>query len=278
MAIRLIALDLDGTLLNDRREISPANRQALAEVAERGVQILITTGRRFDSARPLLGRLPCPAMVVASNGALIATTDGEILHRNFLPRRVATAVLETALSHLPFAVVIQEVAGRGQVVMQNNASPLGPIAWYTANAPEVLLQVPDLAASLTTDPVHVMFGGPPAVLDPIESLLASSNAAAEIHLTWTRYEARNICILDVLNRGCSKGEALRWFAQRNGIPPCDVMAIGDNFNDVEMLKFAGVPVLMGNAPAPLGRNGWPTTLSNLEDGVAVALRAHALTC
>ncbi len=276
MAIRLIALDLDGTLLDDHRQISPANRQALAEAAAKGIQILITTGRRLDSARPLLLELPCSATIVASNGAMVATTDGTILQRNYLPRQVAVAALETAASHLPFAVIIHEVSGRGQVVMPSNASPAGPIAWYIRNAPECLLQVPDLAASLAVDPVHVMFGGPPELLNPVEPLLASSRLAPLIHLSWTRYEARNICILDVLNRGCSKGETLKWFATQAGIEPEEIMAIGDNFNDVEMLEFAGTPVLMANSPATLDGSRWHRTLSNSDDGVAAALRRHAL--
>lgn len=276
MAIRLIALDLDGTLLNDQRQISSANGQALTEAAAGGIKILITTGRRFDSARPLLRQLPCPATIAASNGALIGTLEGKILRRNFLPRRVASAVLNEARNHLPYAVVIHEAPGHGQVVMLKDASPLGPVGWYLANAPEVLLRVSDLVASLKRDPVHIMFGGPPAVLDPLEKILAASRAAPDIHLTWTRYEARNLSILDVLNRGCSKGTAVEWFIREHGIQPSEVMAIGDNFNDVEMLELAGISVLMGNAPAVLGCNGWHRTLSNLEDGVAVALRAHAL--
>jgi Cof subfamily protein (haloacid dehalogenase superfamily) len=276
MSIRLIALDLDGTLLNDRREISRPNREALLEAALQGIRILITTGRRFDSARVLLTELGHPVTVAASNGALVGTVNGEILRRDYLPQSVAAGVLGAAFSHIPYAVVIHETAGRGQVVMQRDASPLGPLGWYLANSPECLLQVPNLAESLTVDPVHVMFGGPPEVLDPIESLLVTSRLASEIHLTWTRYEARNICILDILKRDCSKGQALKWFAQREGVEPSEVMAIGDNFNDVEMLEFAGTPVLMANAPAPLARKGWHKTRSNLDDGVAAAVRLRAL--
>ncbi|HVA01353.1 MAG TPA: HAD-IIB family hydrolase, partial [Terriglobia bacterium] len=89
MAIRLIAVDLDGTLLNSQQEISQPNRQALQAVARRGVQLLITTGRRFHSARPLLDSLACPVTVVASNGALISSLAGNVWRRDFLPREIA---------------------------------------------------------------------------------------------------------------------------------------------------------------------------------------------
>jgi len=78
-------------------------------------------------------------------------------------------------------------------------------------------------------------------------------------------------MLDVLNPGCSKGHALERWANYRGIPREQVMAIGDNYNDIEMLAFAGVPFIMGNASEELRRQGWPVTLSNDQNGVAAAV-------
>ncbi len=95
--------------------------------------------------------------------------------------------------------------------------------------------------------------------------------AAEFTLLRTQYEARNLCIVDILNAGCSKGHALERWANYRGIDRSEVMAIGDNYNDIEMLTFAGHPVIMGNAADDLKQNGWTITLHNDESGVAAAI-------
>ncbi len=274
--IRLIAVDLDGTLLNSRSELSPANRNALAEAAERGVEIVVVTGRRFHSALPFVAQIPRPVTLISSNGARISSALGEVFHRNFLSWRVARQVLAATRAYRPYAVAIYDQSSRGQVTMQENAVPEGPLGWYLKNYPNFLLQVADLEAAVISDPIQIMFGGPPAAVAPIEPLLRSSAAASSIHLTWTKYLTRDVSILDVMAGGCSKGAALEIWARRCGVPPEEIMAVGDNFNDVEMLEFAGRAVVMGNRSAGLEREGWHVTLGNDEDGVAVAIERFVL--
>lgn len=278
MPIRLIAIDLDGTLLNSRRVISEGNRQALLQAVERGVQVVIVTGRRFYSALPLFSQVPCPVTLITSNGALIANRAGEILHENFLPQRVAQEVLEVARAYRPYSVAIFHTPGYGQVTMQDNAVEEGPFGWYAKTSAECLRLVPDLRAALDADPIQVMIGGPPARIEPAEMLLAESPISSRIHLTWTKYLTTNISILDVMNRGCTKGHALKLWADRCGIDRGEVMAVGDNFNDLEMLQYAGLPVLMGNHCPGLGEPEWALTLANEEDGVAVAIHKYVLNC
>jgi len=276
MPIRLVAIDLDGTLLNSRREISEGNRRALLEAVEREVQVVIVTGRRFHSALPLVSQIPCLVTLITSNGALIADSSGEVLHRDFLPRHVAQQVLEFARPYRPYSVAIFHTPGYGQVTMQDNAVDEGPLGWYAQTSAHCLRLVPDLEAALDTDPIQVMIGGPPARIEPAEMLLAASPIRSSIHLTWTKYLTTNISILDVMNRGCSKGRALEIWAERCGIQPGDVMAVGDNLNDLEMLQFAGLPVLMGNHCSELHRPDWTRTLPSDEDGVAAAIRRYVL--
>ncbi len=274
--VRLLAIDLDGTLLDARSEISPANLQALAEASARGVAVVIVTGRRFHSAQPFVAQLPCPVTVISSNGARIATSSGEVLYRNFLPAVVARQALEIAREYWPYAVVIFDVPGRGQVTMHEGAVLEGPLGWYLKSAPECLAQVEEFGAAITQDPIQALFGGPPSRIAPLEPVLRASAAMASIHLTWTKYPARNTSLLDVMNKDCSKGSALAVWAKRTGIDPSEVMAIGDNFNDLEMLAFAGRPVLMGNSDPALGQDGWAVTASNDDDGVARAIRTYIL--
>lgn len=276
MPIRLLAIDLDGTLLNSREEISAANRRALVEAAERGVLVVLVTGRRFHSARAFVEQIPCPLTVISSNGARVGSSSGEVLYRDFLPRQVARQVLKIAREYRPYAVAIYDVPGRGQILMQENAASEGPLSWYQLKSADCLAQVPDLEAAISTDPVQVMFGGPLERMEPVESLLHASAAGSSVHLTWTKYFTRNISILDCMNEGCSKGRALAFWAERCGIDSREVMAIGDNDNDLEMLQFSGQPVLMGNSTPGLGRDGWPVTLSNDQDGVAAAIESYVL--
>jgi Cof subfamily protein (haloacid dehalogenase superfamily) len=276
MPIRLVALDLDGTMLDGNSTVSPANRQAIEQAAARGVHIAVVTGRRYQSAQKILEQLPCPVTLISSNGAMIVSQAGEILHRDFLPRALALRVLEITREFRPHAVAIFEIPGRGQIVMQDNAVVEGPLGWYQTHSPGLLVQVPDLEAYLATDPIQLMFGGPPDRVGPIEPFLLAQFNPPAFHLTWTKYLGRNLSILDVMNRGCTKGRALEYWASNLGIPACDVMAIGDNFNDLEMLAFAGVPVVMANSTPGLLRDGWYETRSNEQDGVAAALDRFVL--
>jgi hydroxymethylpyrimidine pyrophosphatase-like HAD family hydrolase len=117
--------------------------------------------------------------------------------------------------------------------------------------------------------VQAMFCGPIARMH--QALAALEESRLEVTVLRTEYDARDLSIVDVLNRECSKGHALERWANFRGIPREQVMAIGDNYNDIEMLAFAGVPFIMGNASEELRRNGWAVTLSNAQNGVATAI-------
>src|SRR5437879_3797417 len=116
-----------------------------------------------------------------------------------------------------------------------------------------------------------MFCGPIHRMQEALAALHGCHLAEEITVLRTEYPSRDLSIVDVLNRDCSKGHALERWARHRGIPRGQVMAIGDNYNDVEMLAFAGVPFIMGNASHELKTWGWPVTLSNDENGVAAAI-------
>ena len=277
MAIRLIALDLDGTLVNSRWEISEKDLQALAAVSERGIQIVVVTGRRPRAAAPYVAKIPLPVTTITSNGAQVRTPTGEVAYQDFLPRGVALQVLETVAAYRPYTVVIFDLPERGQVTMEDCAIPEGPLGWYLRTSLDHLLLVPDLKAAVKSDPVQVMIGGPPAHIEGAETLLRQSPAGASIHLTWTKYPERNIAIFDIMNQGCSKGRALKFWANQCAIPASDIMAIGDNFNDLEMLEFAGLPVVMGNHIDGLCRPGWAVTAACDDSGVANAIERFVLS-
>lgn len=277
MSIRLIALDLDGTLVNSRWEISEKDLAALAAASQRGIQVVVVTGRRPRAAAPYIAQIAVPVTAITSNGALIRTPAGEPVYRNFLPRGVALQVLEATATFRPYTVVVFDVPARGQVTMEDCAINAGPLGWYLKNSLDHLSLVPDLPKAVQCDPVQVMIGGPPAHIEAAEKLLQQSTVAPSVHLTWTKYPDRNIAIFDIMNEGCSKGRALKFWATRQGILPSEVMAFGDNFNDLEMLEFAGLPVVMGNHIEGLPRPGWTITAPCDESGVAGAIERYVLS-
>jgi hydroxymethylpyrimidine pyrophosphatase-like HAD family hydrolase len=142
--------------------------------------------------------------------------------------------------------------------------------WLQVNRPYIRFVSP-LEDALTEDPLQAMYCGRVAAMEVLQKRLNQADFLDKITVMRTQYDHRDLCILDILNRECSKGHALRRWAEERGISREQVMAIGDNHNDLEMLEFAGVAVVMGNASNELKQNGWIVTGSNEESGVAQAV-------
>ncbi|MHB8411722.1 MAG: Cof-type HAD-IIB family hydrolase [Candidatus Acidiferrales bacterium] len=276
MPIRLIAMDIDGTLLDSRHELPAANREAISEAAARGIEIMLVTGRRFDFARPIAEHLLCELTLVVNNGALIKSKSGETHLRHLLPRALAREVLGATTDFRSGAAVVFDRMREAQLVFERidwNDPVSG--GYYERNRAFIAECVP-LENSLIDDPIQVMFVGSVARMRAAHSTLKSMKRASDFSLALTEYEDRDLSILDVIQRGCSKGAALAEWARRRGIEREEIMAIGDNWNDRDMLEFAGLPILMGNSVAELKSLGWAVTLSNDDAGVAAAIRTHAL--
>jgi hypothetical protein len=142
--------------------------------------------------------------------------------------------------------------------------------WLEKNMAYIEFVIP-IENALTTDPVQAMFCGSMARMAEARYALDSAGLGNRITVLRTEYPVRDLSMIDVLNAGCSKGHALARWAAHRGYPREQVMAIGDNHNDVEMLEFAGHPVIMGNACDELRSRGWSVTLGNDRCGVAAAL-------
>jgi len=272
--IRLLALDIDGTILDSHGQVPDANRDAIARAIEAGVEVALATGRRYDFARPIFEKLPAPLTLILSNGAIVKTRDGETVMRSLLPREVAHDVLTRVPEHRESAAVVFDRPRDGQVVFE-------AIDWehprhqrfFASNRP-FLSEVAPLENCLTEDPIQVMFSGGCVEMRKLFEQL--QQIGGDFSVTLTEYEHRDFSLVDVVRAGCSKGSALREWAARRGFQPRDVMAIGDNLNDLEMLEFAGVPVVMGNGLEELKARGWAMTAHNDDAGVAEAIRRFIL--
>ncbi len=272
--IRLLALDIDGTILDSEGRIPAANYDAIARAIDSGVEVALATGRRYDFARPIFEQLPAPLTLILSNGAIVKSRDGETLMRSLLPRATARRVLAEVSNHRESAAVVFDRPREGQVVFE-------AIDWehprhhrfFAANRP-FLSEVAPLEDCLTEDPIQVMFSGGCGEMRELFDQL--EDAGDDYSVALTEYAHRDFSLVDVVRAGCSKGSALRAWTERRGFSSADVMAMGDNLNDLQMLEFAGTPVLMGNALPELKSRGWPVTATNDEAGVAQAIERYIL--
>ena len=275
MPIRLLAVDIDGTLLDSRYQLAARNREALLAAHRAGIEVVLVTGRRFTFALPVAEQIPFDHVLITSNGALIKSRSGQSFCRQLLPREVARRALEWTRRWRGYTLLAFDVEGEGQILIESleNRTDMF-LSWYERNKQYVRFQ--PLEQALTTDPLQVMYSGPLDRLSEIEQALLAAPFRDEFKLLKTFYEARDLGIVDLIRRGCSKGAALAEWTQRRGFTRDQVMAVGDNFNDLEMLEFAGVPVVMGNAVPELKSNGRHVTLDNDSAGLAEAIERWAL--
>ena len=276
--IKLIAMDIDGTFARWPRASSrKKNAQAVAEAAARGIEIVLVTGRRFDFARPIADALPCDLHLIVSNGALIKSKSGETHQQLLLPNQTARRVIESTEAYRANAAVIFDRPMERQVILEKVEWDDPLRGGYFRRNRGYIAEVSPLVDCLNgEDPIQVMFTGGCQPIRKAMRELAALPIAADFTLALTEYEQRDFSILDVLRPGVTKGVALKEWARRRGIAREEMMALGDNWNDREMLEFAGLPVLMGNSVAELKSLGWAVTSSNDECGVAEAIRSYAL--
>jgi Cof subfamily protein (haloacid dehalogenase superfamily) len=273
--IKLLAIDIDGTLLDSHGVLPRANIDAISRAIDAGVEVALATGRRYDFARAIFERLRSPLTLILSNGAVIKTCAGETLQRRLLPRATAHDVLRRTPEHRDGAAVVFDRPREGQVVFE-------AIDWehprhgrfFASNRP-FLAESNPLEDCLTEDPIQVMFTGSCA---PMRALFhdLKDEATERFSVALTEYQHRDFSLVDVVRSGVSKGSALREWARMKGYASAEVMAIGDNLNDLEMLEAAGLPVVMGNAIPELKQRGWAETGDNDCAGVAQAVETFVL--
>lgn len=277
MAIRLIALDIDGTLLNSHWEVSSANCAAISEATRRGIEVAIVTGRRYDFALPVVQQIHSPVTMIVNNGALIRTGDGTTHLRHLLPKATANRVLNATTAWRDCAAVVFDRPQENQVILESiDWSDPTRGSYYTRNR-KFLAEANPLESCLDEDPIQVMFTGQVEPMRQAEQALLATPFAGDFSLAVTAYPDKDFSMIDVIHPSVSKGATLAEWAGLRGIARQEILAVGDNHNDLEMLSFAGIPVVMGNCVPELKQRGWHVTRSNDEDGVAVAIHRFALS-
>lgn len=269
---RLVAVDLDGTLMSSTRVIAERDARALAACVDRGIAVAIVTGRRFPAARPYVDALPIAPFVVANSGAIIKkNSDGPILRRRLLPIAVAEAVLEIAATAGIEPVVHDGPDAEGLLILREQARELPHVGRYLNQTFPPPMWVP--AIRLERDPVQIGFASSVFAIRELEAQLSPN--VVGVSLARTEYPVQKLALLDVLAEEANKANALEFLSDYLEVPMSQTFAMGDNWNDLDMLKAAGRGVVMANADDEL-KEGFAVTKSNDEAGVAEAIERFVL--
>ncbi len=274
-AVRLLAVDIDGTLLNSSGQLPAAHRDALRDAHTAGVAVVLATGRALHFAQPVADALGIPAATIVNNGAVARAADGRTALRHVLSRDIARAILDgTRAFDDSVAIVFDRIGDRQIVFERMDWTHPNRRGYYRTN--QAFLTQLSLSDALDDDPIQVMFNGS---VDPMRQLVAALRAmpeADQFTVAITEYVERDFALVDINGPACSKGTTLARYAALTAIPREQVMAVGDNLNDLEMLEFAGWPVVMGNAAEVMKQRGFPVVPSHDDDGLAIAIRRYAL--
>jgi len=269
--IRLLATDIDGTLLNPQFQISEGDLAALRRARDAGLEIVLVTGRRHTFALPIAKQLGFDLWLISSNGAVTRSLGGETFHRDMMPAETCRRLCGAMQEFRGNTVLTFDKETKGAIVLER-LDELGASIrrWLEKNMEYIEFIVP-IEEALIADPVQAMFCGTMERMTGALQLLDRAGMEGLVTILRTEYPERDLSMIDVLNTGCSKGHALERWAAYRGYHREEVMAVGDNHNDVEMLEFAGHPVIMGNACEELRGRGWRVTRANHECGVAAAV-------
>jgi Cof subfamily protein (haloacid dehalogenase superfamily) len=272
-SIRLLATDIDGTLLNPEFQISDGDLAALRRAHASGIEIVLVTGRRHTFALPIAKQLGFDLWLISSNGAVTRSLAGETFHRDLMPAETCRELCGAMQEFRGNTVLTFDTEKKGAIVLER-LDELGPSIkrWLEKNMEYIEFVVP-IEDALSKDPVQAMFCGTLARMSEALRALAQAGLDGKVTMLRTEYPERDLSMIDVLNADCSKGHALERWAAHRGYRREEVMAVGDNHNDVEMLEFAGYPVIMGNACEELRGRGWTVTCGNDACGVAAAIEA-----
>ena len=276
LPFRLLAVDIDGTLLNSKFQVSERDKEALRYIHSLGIEVILCTGRRHTFSRPIAQQIGFDMWICSSNGAVTRSTQGEDFHRTLMPAHVAEQVCTHMKEFRGGTVVTFDLESYGALVCEHtNELHQHAAYWVEKNEPYIERIVPiESALRRGLDPVQAMVCGTVERIQQAEARLTDAPVRRHIHVMKTEYVTRDLSMLDILAAGCSKGHAVERWAKKRQIPAAEVLAIGDNYNDLEMLEFAGLKAVMANSSAGLLERGWHITRSHNESGVAAAIEHY----
>lgn len=261
---RIIALDLDGTLTNHDKVVTPRTRQALLKAQDQGAIIVLASGRPTYGIVPVAECLELDkrgGYILSYNGGNIVNAQtGEKLFSQFLPDEVIPILYQYAKDHRHALLgyvgneIITEMPDDPYVKEESRINKMN------------IRQVDDLTDALEPHPTKLLMTGDPS------DMIKAENELVEILKGKMDIFRSAPFFLELVPKGIDKAQSLQRLLRKINLTPADLMAFGDGYNDLSMLKLAGMGVAMANAAPEVRAEADCVTLSNEEDGIAVALK------
>lgn len=264
--IRLIAIDLDGTLLDPDHRMSARNAQAIRAAVAQGVQVVIATGKTQNSAYEILAELGLKTPGVYVQGLNVYDPDWNLIHEQTLSPDVVDVLAELADAEKLTIVAYN----RSRILVRERDFHTDRLLRYGETDIHAVGSLKGIGVPIN----KAMYIGKPAVIRPLRGRLTPILTGRAMLVQSVSNEIEET--IEILPFNTSKGHGLMWLLNHMGVDPKHVMALGDGENDVEMLQFVGWGVAMANANPHLKAVANALTASNTEDGVAQAIERYVL--
>ncbi len=258
MPIKLVAMDVDDTLITDELTILPECQEAIEQARQKGAEVMLATGRMFQATVPYARQLGLSGPLILYNGGLVQTVEGEVLDHRPVPLALAREIAQLCHAHdLHLNVYIDDELYVERITEHAE--------YYHKMTGVDGFPVGDLVAFMDKEPTKLLIVGEPDEIASWREILTKRyGEKLEIARSKPKY-------IEITQKGISKGVALKTVAEKLGLQASEVMAIGDSFNDIDMIKYAGVGVAVGNAPDVVKNTADWVAPSNEEAGVAEAI-------
>ncbi|MDS1030622.1 Cof-type HAD-IIB family hydrolase [Bacillota bacterium LX-D] len=263
---KLVAIDLDGTLLNNDLQISPRTQEVIAKVREQGTEVTLCTGRMYASALPYAEQLQLQVPLVTYGGAFVKSPqNGELIYNRNLPVEFARKAFVMAKEYgyhvnvyYQDSLYVEKLNDKGRAYAQRVRVPI--------HVAEDMLQF------LQKDPIKMVVIAEPAELNALQQEFIKK-WGEKVFTTKS-----DPTFLELLHPQATKGKGLEALANYLGCGQNEMIGIGDSHNDLEMFNYVGCAVVMGNAEEEIKRKADYITCQNDDDGVAEALEKLILDC
>jgi len=276
MHYRLLALDVDGTLLDPAGELRPTVRDAVIAVQQRGLRVVLCTGRRFRTTRPLAQALRLDGPLVVHNGALVKDpASGQTLQQSYIAAEMYHPAL-ALLRRLSTPMMYVDAFHENVDILTESMERAHPFQReYLADQLAHCHIVDDIASPLAHGVLMLSIMADGTNLQALRPVLEQTmGTRGRVHLLVNKnYQGY---ILEILQAGVSKWQALQQLAAQQGITPEEIIAVGDDYNDLDMIRYAGLGIAMGNAVDTVKAAADAITGSNAEDGLVQAIERFVL--
>lgn len=250
--IKLIATDLDGTFLNENSSISDYNKKVFQSLIKKGIQIILSTGRPFNGMKRYKDIIENDNHSIVFNGAIIADTNGNFIYNKLIDSDTSKLICSL---HNKYNVYLHVYSEEQYIVSK-------PDFYYQMyiEREKITDTIIGLENVKNFEFSKMLFIGDRDELEKLQNEIRYNNFKVHTSFSHTNF-------LEVLAYGINKGSALEWLCSKKGIKREEVIAFGDNYNDIEMIEYAGIGIALGNAEEELKRKADYICLSNNEDGV-----------